>query len=1163
MAVRFIIGRSGTGKTKCCFDGIIDELMNSASDQNLILLVPEQSTYLCERAILNDSRINGFSRLHVLSFDRLSFWLSKKGSTLPALSKTGRQLIVNNILRHNADQLRVFNKSADSVGMASRLCDIIVEMHKYENTPADILEMIKIGKRAKLDEITLGKFADIHLIYSEYLKFVDGRFANPEIHLTNSREEVAASNFIKKSKIWVDGFSSFNVQERELLIEMISVCEQANIAFCIDPDSEGLDVNSPEKSVLPEDSLFYPTEQTFCQLSEQFHKRNIDLKPTLVLRKNHRHINSISLAGVEENIFNDNSAGNLYNDGKIKLCKTKNIRTELEFIAGRISELIRSKYCRYHDISLIIPDIELYANYIPFVFREYDIPFFVDQKRSMNHHVLIELINSSLHIVTDSDNTADIISCLKTGLLNITECQAQRLENYCVENGIELSDWITDRPWIDYDSKNTPKVYPVSNGEEALDICDVEEGNLDLIKKRAIKEIAWLYKKAEQYRTPQTLTASEFVKCVFEFIEKLNLPDKLSVYIDDAINENDHQYAQEIKQLYQQFIELLDEIVQVFGNEKKCFADFAEILKDAVSQIELTFIPPTQDQVMIGSIERTRHPDIKVAFLAGATSKQFPIPVSQTGILTDDDKLAAEQFGLEFSDKVSNKLLSRQYFVYIALTRASEYLYITYPMQNSKGALQQRSGFLDSLCSLFDDGLPESFVAGNSNSFEKVYNEDQLKDNLSLMLGRDGEGFDSSSGRVVECLYEKIHSDDDLAKLAVSLERSIKYQNQASIDKDVLKHIYPAPFTCSVSRLSTFASCPFKHFANYILRLKERKQFKLQPMDVGTFYHSVLEEVSKEMISEKKSFCDYDKSQLIELVRRNVEKCISENKLISNFKDKSIHSQFIVSEAIDTIEDCVLGLAQMSSSGRFKLKATELRFGKNDFGLGTCELKSGDGFEVKLNGSIDRLDLAEVNGKLLAVVFDYKTFGKKVSWSEIYHGLNLQLMVYMIALKDKTFNSQKIEPVGAFFLPIVSAPQKIEYDELEKESQSFRYPAKGLLNGEYFKALDTTAVSGSRYYSFRLKSDGTQYGWYSTGPMLNPDDFENLLNYSENKILDLAGKILLGKIDVSPFRLGKNSPCSKCEYKSLCRFDWQLNDYNFLENMGKSEVLDLIKEGVC
>ena len=84
-------------------------------------------------------------------------------------------------------------------------------------------------------------------------------------------------------------------------------------------------------------------------------------------------------------------------------------------------------------------------------------------------------------------------------------------------------------------------------------------------------------------------------------------------------------------------------------------------------------------------------------------------------------------------------------------------------------------------------------------------------------------------------------------------------------------------------------------------------------------------------------------------------------------------------------------------------------------------------------------------------------------------------------------------------------------------------------------------------------------GDYGKCGALRPEDFEKVLGFTERKIVELAEEILSGKIDVQPYRLSGKSPCSFCDYKPICRFDWQINDYNFLESIGKRQVLEQIE----
>src|SRR5512140_1210991 len=133
MAVRFILGRSGTGKTHHCVKAIVDAL-SQGGNEPLLLLVPEQATYQAQRAILSDTRITGYNRLNVLSFDRLVYLVLGNNTARPAISRLGRTMVIQRVLRDCASKLSVFGDSAKLPGLGERLAGTITQLQQYANT---------------------------------------------------------------------------------------------------------------------------------------------------------------------------------------------------------------------------------------------------------------------------------------------------------------------------------------------------------------------------------------------------------------------------------------------------------------------------------------------------------------------------------------------------------------------------------------------------------------------------------------------------------------------------------------------------------------------------------------------------------------------------------------------------------------------------------------------------------------------------------------------------------------------------------------------------------------------------------------------------------------------------------------------------------------------
>src|SRR4030042_2209306 len=337
MAVQFILGRSGTGKTSYCIKAIVNELLNADKEQPLILLVPEQATYQAERSILTDNRIAGYHRLNVLSFDRLQFLLLGRHTARPRPSRIGRQMIVHRILRDSESKLKIFGPSASWTGLGRRMANTIIELHQYAKTPDDIDNLLGELQKDEQNNLTAMKFSDISLILKEYLNFIEGKFIDPDIQLTQSCQAVGKAAFVKGAKLWIDGFAGFTTAELAILTELLKAVSSAHIALCL--DASIIDLANPDAAKLDPVGIFSPTERTYTVLVDIIKQCKIQLEKPVILDKPVRFSSSEQLAHIERNIF-ELKPKYMPAAGNVRIISAPNARAEIRFVARQILRLV-------------------------------------------------------------------------------------------------------------------------------------------------------------------------------------------------------------------------------------------------------------------------------------------------------------------------------------------------------------------------------------------------------------------------------------------------------------------------------------------------------------------------------------------------------------------------------------------------------------------------------------------------------------------------------------------------------------------------------------------------------------------------------------------------------------------------------------------------------
>jgi len=1117
MAVQFILGRSGTGKTSCCIRAVIKALSDPHDSGPLVLLVPEQATYQAERAVLSGGHIAGYHRLNVLSFDRLEFFLLQRSFARRSVSRIGQQMIVHRILRRSAAELKIFGASAQSGGLSRKMALAITELHEYAKTPEDLDRLIRALEQRTDGRSAALKFADIALVLRRYLEFIEGRIINPDIQLDQVSRAVADSSLISGARVWVDGFSGFTAAESAILMEILKAASESFVTVCLDPFE-----------LTGDGGLFECTERMYAGLLNRIRQNGIPMADPKILTEPRRFSRCPQLAHVERNISRP-GAEKIAADGAVGVFAAPDVRCEVEFVAGRIRQLVRRGNTRYRDMAVIAADLDRYEHYVRAYFGDYSIPYFIDKPQPVVHHPLAQLIRSALRAATEGFKSEEVFCCLKTDLMPLEREEVDLLENYCAAFGIDGSDWLSCDQW-DFAGPRDGRF---------------ERGRIDSIRRRGVGELAGL--REDLKAGGRMISAADFAAAVRRFLESLDVRRKLAEWPSNGGRPAVHT------QLYGRINDLLHELEEVFGDEKLACGDYAGVLEAALSQLKLASIPATMDQVTVGSVERSRHGELKVVFLLGATQRQFPCPVESESLLTDPDRRLAEEADFDLAEPVVKRLSRRQYLSYIAFTRGRQLLQVSYPLCDERHRPVACSQFVEGLLALFD-GLEPEYLDGRHEGFSYV----QTAGELVEALCREPADADRP---VMRRLAEAMRTVSALAAPAESALAAMDYDNAAVLDGRVARLISAGKKEGSVTELSVFAACPYRHFAMYTLGLKKRKEFKVEPLDLGLFYHEVLHDLFTSL--DRRGLCLAESGGgMVDLLNESVARCCRNNSFLSNFVRRGGYNAFVIESAARTLSRCANAMVEMAAAGGLSKHRTEVWFGPSHgsrSGLGGVEVDIGAGRRFLLKGKIDRVDIAGSDGRHVAVVFDYKRSARSFDWSCFYHGLDLQLAAYMLALSEAAGRGAAPEPVGAFYLPVERSFKKSVAGS-ESEKNEFAYKARGIFDGRYFRVLDSNTHGGwSRYFNFRVLKNGDQYGNYSVSGALRPRDFERVLDFTRRKISLLAAAIIEGDIAVRPYRLNAKKPCDYCDYAPVCRFDPQVNRGNVIPTMRKSSVLEAMQ----
>jgi ATP-dependent helicase/nuclease subunit B len=1096
--------------------------------------------------------------LHILSLERLAGWVlaQLRFPTPEILDEQGRVMVLRGLLSRHRAGLRIFRASARLIGFAQQLSNVLGEFERRELT-ADALRQTAPTLSPGLSR----KLEDFALILQEYRRWLeDHGLRDGECLLTETAQRLAAraqttatqpvpsvgptAETLEVGGIWVDGFTEFSANELNLLVALLPWCRQATFTFC----SEGL--TKQKLSWVSPWSLVNRTVEHCRKIFAALPGTVVDLEhisrssasrfsaaPALAhlealwarVRPASGGARAVDEArapyhGTQLELGTSRSDTPLHPECKwentlvgdlqrIRLVACRDIEGEAVVAAREILRHVRAGG-RFRETAVLVRDLDRYYPTLVRTLTRFEIPLFLDRRESLAHHPLAEFTRGALRTIIFRWRHEDWFASLKTGLLPVADEDVDRLENEALARGWKGAAWLK-LPSIPDDPELTAWV--------------------ERLMARVLPPFTRL---DAELRIEDSVTGKTLAAAIRSLWQRLNLEEVLqrwaetdSTAADSAVPRSVHATVWDQMNLWLNNLEL------GFSEEHLSLNEWLPIIEAGLAGLTVGLIPPGLDQVLIGSVDRSRDPEVQLALLLGLNEGIFPAKPARDLLLTDDEKEELHNRNVIPAWSRRDQLTRERFYAYTAFTRASHKLVVTHPAVDLDGSPLNRSPLLSQLRILFPNLVEE--------------------DSREVLDWRESE---HSSELALPWLkaHERDHTlfmPSVLAPLLTRLRRCHTPEAAEALTTALARDLYGPVLRTSVSRIEQFAACPFRFFVHSGLRVEERKRFELDIKEQGSFQHDCLAKFHDTLTTEGKRWRDLEPA---EARKRMAEIAL---KLAVDYRDgllqTSEETRFLAHVMSESLQDFVeILVGWMRSQYRFDPLVVELPFGDSGDALDWSSLDLGNGHHLHLKGRIDRVDLYRDSNSRdgLCIVVDYKSSQKRLDPVLVHNGIQIQLLGYLNVLRHcpdirQRFGVERLVPVGVFYVNLrgkyPSTTNRTDALAAPDQAKKLAYRHSGRFDVSALPKLDARDVTIGDQFNYRIRKDGTVYA--KSQEALTSDNFQALLNQIENNLRRIGQQVFAGTTAIQPYRRGTNTPCADCDYLAICRFDPWVQKFRSLE----------------
>ena len=1013
--------------------------------------------------------------------------------------------------------LRFYRQAAQTHGFFQQLDRLIEELLREDVS----WEALAASARAFEESASKRKVAEIARLYREYLVWLGHERVDPAQRLAQLRERLADLPWLHDASVWVDGFAGFTGQELATLVALARAARDVTITLLLDPHAPAVQSLAQTPDSL---HLFQRTEQTYQRLCELFAAAGVTCAPLVVLHPAPlpRFADSPNLARLEAGLATPigvpfDAVTPPGDDVRLWECATHRdeLRAVARFIRGKIANADGELHFR--DFAVIARDLGAFAPLVAEVFAEHDLPYFLDRRRPMRSHPLSRFIEALFETLREDFSVASVTRLLRTGLLPLARAQAERLENIATALGVHgLASWRQERWDSSADALESPR------GAAA-------DAALDTARLDVVAGLEPLLRLAQADPPPD---GAAWTRALDEVLETLGVRRRVEEWMAAHRGQRRWEHAETHRLAWESLCTVLEDMYEVLGETPLWADDVAALLTADLREQSLGLAPPTLDQILVSSIERSRHPPIKYAWVFAFNEGIFPARPGDDELLSTTERQTLTDSGLAAPASHRDDAFGERLLAYIAFTRPSHGLTISYATVGLDGSPLLPSPLLDEVCRILPGVVPKRPEAHAPPA-------------CLAELARGYLEVQGGESPREKARYERICAQVHAENVRLDwLLRGTKYRNAAENVGNYRACADPGViWSGSPSEIETFLDCPFKHFAKYGLRLDAARGPRPVSWDLGSFAHEILADVVGRAAREPNGVRGLSDERWEELLGGAVADF--RRRLPGDVGQRRPDLAFLSEMLYDFVGEVVSVHAERYRRGAFEPLYCEQVFGAGaEAGLPALELETTDGRRLRLRGKIDRVDCCRDGEQTSLLVYDYKTSLAPVGGVWLT-GAALQLFSYLLAVQRAFGDDDNARVVGALLAPLYPDAAVLDkgyaQDVTPIEQRMYMYRPQGLFAREVAPQLDAQLGQVvSPVVRMKLKRDNDFDKTYSRD-VVPPTGIDERLELARQTLVLAAEGIAAGQVEATPLVERKQLACNRCDFRPLCRFDRALN----------------------